>query len=461
MDNMRKFFFTERWQDILAYIFFSAGAALFVFFLIPHACSGLGCLVLFGLTGISMCCSLIFIITAFIRFGFIKRNLMIAVIWVLCVVVMFCTQVRMGSRLAQGYAECKRCDACLDSGGIWHAEGDYCEISPEAVIWQDLFNTILKVPETENLIAGFNEIKSSPECDYVHGIFSDRKGGEKGSVAGFYNKMKLVAGNLFVMPFAVDYGGSGSSFYLGLFTWKTLEPDSGRFRKEIKSIDSCFIGNRISIDKIRIFEDCRSGEKTVAVNYSGYSRGQNLAAKPEKCLTLFLNTSDVRFNDTHVLPCAKADMEVRSGRLGKSCIYHSIIIPCWHILVTYKSLDTIDFLFENNDDLFMKTRTGKVRVMKFSKIGPETVDEAIRYMAFKNTDKLPEGCVIKNYKELNRWAILAPNRKHDKTAASGFVCPLDAASVKKRYFTSLGNSILIFVDTGLIHLESVDFLLDE
>jgi hypothetical protein len=101
--------------------------------------------------------------------------------------------------------------------------------------------------------------------------------------------------------------------------------------------------------------------------------------------------------------------------------------------------------------------------MEFSKIASETIETVICYIAYGNTEKLPEDCVIKGDKTSNRWVITSLEEKEqDKIDRGQYAQPYDSST--ERYFTVLNGFVLAFIDTTnshLIDLESVEIFVND
>jgi hypothetical protein len=466
---MRKISFKKNWQDILAYLFFTIAVIFYIFFLLPHNCSGFGCVFLFGLIGISMFLTLIFIIIALMKLKFVKKNIIIGLLWLVFSVVLL-NEVRIGSTLSRSYMKFKQYNECLDMGGKWNSKEYYYEISPETIIRNHILDTKILVPETENLSVTFDDIKSDSINDYLYGTFSDKEGFDKGSVVGYHYKIKKVSKNLFVMPFSVNYGGSGTFFYVGLFSCK----DNSTTRKEKKKInylEAYLLGDRVKIDEVKIFEFSNlkhaTKEKIVVINYFGYKEKQSFAENPQNPLSTVLHIIDDKFVNPQTMSSEKIGKEIKCGKLGELCNYNSVIIPLWNsdgykAVITYRNTgNKINFILKDGEELFIKTPNGNIKFMELSKFVPATIEQAICLTAY-GKDELPKGYVLKGDKISNRWVITSTEEKQDNINCNPYVQSQDNST--ERYFTILDGFVLAFIDipdNHLIYLESVEMFMNE
>ena len=462
---MGKLSFKKSWREGFAYGFLMVGILLNIYFLLPDNCSGPGCLFGFGLIAVLLFFSFIFIVITLIKNRFVRKNIVLGTIWLFFSIILF-SQVHIGSTLDHGWMLFNKSDICFDNGGTWNYKGHYCEIAPEAIIKDHILDMTIPVPETEGLYVTFNDIKQYPDAVFAYGEFAGNKGMEKGSIAGYFTQIKKVSRNLFVMPFSVDFGGSGTFFYMGLFHWKVCDLEYGRQKKEMKYLDGYFLGDRIHITNVDIFNQ-KSGENKVVVDYLDYKESQTFAETPQNSLSAVLSVEDNKLANAKVLPSEKLNEKIKNGLLGKMCTYGQINIPLWNssgyeAVITYKNRkNKINFFLKNGYELFIKNKNRNIKIMEFSKIAPGTVEMAICYMAYGNND-LPAECVIKRIKP-NRWELISS--KKNRVDYDQYVRPSDDSV--KRYFTILNGFVLTFINipdhcnNKLIDLESVEVYLIE
>jgi len=453
--------FKKNWKEGIAYGFLIIAILLYIYFLLPNNCSGFGCLFGFGLISVLMLCSFVFIIIELIKNTFVRKKIVLGAIWLIFSIILL-GQIRIGSTLAHGWMLFNQSDSCLDDGGAWNYEGHYCEITPEAIIQNHILDITIPVPETERFCATFTEIKHYSDVAFAYGAFSDNKGIEKGSILGYYEQIKKVSTNLFVMPFSVDYGGSGTFFYIGLFHWKVCDLKYGRQKKEIKYLDAYFLGDRTEIIDVSIFTQ-NSGKNKVVV-YLDYNESQSFEEKPQNLLTVVLSIESNKFANTQMFSLKKLKEKIKNGKLGNICNYVQVNIPLWNsngyaAIITYKDNgNKINFFLKNGDELFIKNENGNMKIMEFSKIAPETIETAIRYMAYGNND-LPTECVIKRVHP-NRWLIISSEK--NRINCCPYVHSVDEQ--RNRYFTILDGFVVAFINIPnykLIDLESVEVYLIE
>jgi len=197
---MKKLSFKKNWREGFASAFLII--SLFLNVWVFTSCECLGCLFGFGLIGLTLFISFIFIIIAFIKNKFAAKNIILSIV-LLIFAISLIGEVRMGSHLSHSWQEFNQSDRCFDDGGAWNYEGNYCEMYPETIIRNHIFDMTIPIPGADGLAVTFNDIKSSHYSDVAYGEFFDQEGVKKGSVAGHYWQTKKISKNLFIMPFSV------------------------------------------------------------------------------------------------------------------------------------------------------------------------------------------------------------------------------------------------------------------
>ncbi len=123
------------------------------------------------------------------------------------------------------------------------------------------------------------------------------------------------------------------------------------------------------------------------------------------------------------------------------------------LVITYKRCndDGARFSVEEGRKLVLHHESGSRVIMQFSKIAPETIETAIRHMAYGDVD-LPIGCTIKKGTIPGRWTI--SSSEEDQINCGLYAQSYDHSIT--RYFAKL-HDFLAFIDVpegGLI--ESVE-----
>jgi len=214
-------------------------------------------------------------------------------------------------------------------------------------------------------------------------------------------------------------------------------------------VDTTIIAQEENIDKILL-------------NYLNYE-GTPPPETTEEMSSLIIEIKDIKFiNPQNFSPETAQEAYNKILSANKQCEFLQISVPLWNssgyeAIVPYKSCNDneISFSLENGEKLFLHTKNGKRKIMEFSKIASETLETAIRYMAYGEND-LPEGCFIKKVNSSNRWII--SSSEANQIDCGPYVQPYDDSSIS-RYFTVLNDFVLAFMDTSennLVDFESVE-----
>jgi len=146
---------------------------------------------------------------------------------------------------------------------------------------------------------------------------------------------------------------------------------------------------------------------------------------------------NIKDNYCDILQSKKGNCEIRQSR-----------VTLWNsggseVIVPYEKCnnDNIRFSLKNGDKLFLHNNSKNNKIMEFSKIAPETIEEAISFTAFES-EKLPEGCFLKKVKTPNRWVIAA--KEGNQVDCGPYSQPYD--DTVHRYFMVLDKYLLLFVD---------------
>ncbi len=84
----------------------------------------------------------------------------------------------------------------------------------------------------------------------------------------------------FLLPFFVNYGGSGTFLYLGLFSIE---------KNRVEHLNSMFIGDRVKLLNISAIDNIK-----VLLEYNGYKKGRAMSTIPDEHRTLNLLVKDKR-----------------------------------------------------------------------------------------------------------------------------------------------------------------------
>jgi len=137
-----------------------------------------------------------------------------------------------------------------------------------------LVNTEINIPETNLTV----QIKQNDQS-VLSAEFQDE--GTNGAIILDVEKLTLIAGPLFLMPFSINTDGSGVFEYVGLFGLKD---------QALIHIDSKFLGDRIRITGINsklLNPDIDSYQTTIS--YLTHTPEQSLSEEPTQATSFTLN----------------------------------------------------------------------------------------------------------------------------------------------------------------------------
>ncbi|HAJ96079.1 MAG TPA: hypothetical protein DCP02_07590 [Actinobacteria bacterium] len=269
-------FIRKNWDILLEYSF--AAIAIVLCIWVSRTCMGPGCLFGFSLVIIASLIAFIFMVITIIRK--VKQKDKAKKLYIIFAIIAIAAILILS--LIVGYFEFQKfnkIDECLDKGGTW-IDGK-CVIDVERMIQNHIFEMTIPVPETDNLSVKFNDIRSAPDQVIAYGEFSDKNGVGEGSMAGLYWQIKMLTPDLFIMPFYVNYGGSGEFGYLGLFSWRDMQ---------ITYLDMHFLDDRVDIDNIEGID-----EDSIMIDYHIHGIDQSFSEDPQEQVILQIDIMDNKF----------------------------------------------------------------------------------------------------------------------------------------------------------------------
>lgn len=174
-------------------------------------------------------------------------------------------------------------DQCVQAEGVLQKITQTCRQRIEKRIYKDLstaYPIVINTPEANKKIA-LDKQRQIENSFYVQGFYQaviaeaqDNKAPlyERTSIYLNLSKMRLLSTSAtgllyFAAPFAVNTGGSGVFFYIGLFAYDLQSRHSSH-------LDSVFLGDRIRAEKINLSGDM------IRVDFLAHGAGQAYADDP-------------------------------------------------------------------------------------------------------------------------------------------------------------------------------------
>lgn len=164
---------------------------------------------------------------------------------------------RNNTELAQMQQECE------ETGGIWNGNTQECELNildddvqpvsqtdqRVAIVEENIDTLAVTVPDMDDVVVPLDEV--SPRNDFAMGDFESDDGVVRGTVVALEDYITFVNGDQYLMPFAVNSGGSGEFVYLGLFMAEVSYDDTVQLVHQ----DSTSLGDRIDMQSIETIPD--------------------------------------------------------------------------------------------------------------------------------------------------------------------------------------------------------------
>lgn len=146
----------------------------------------------------------------------------------------------------------------------------------EGEVFEDLKSDIrsdriklrIDVPNSDGKIAVLTKGKEYANKRYMGAEFEVDGVHSRGSVIGLVDYLTFANSKSFVLPFYVNYGGSGTFLHLGYFKFNGLK---------IIHKDSVFIGDRVDVLKILVDDS-----KEIILEYNDYRKNRAMSTIPDK-----------------------------------------------------------------------------------------------------------------------------------------------------------------------------------
>jgi len=139
----------------------------------------------------------------------------------------------------------------------------------------------IDVPESDGAKVIFSHTGKFNDKKFTGSAFDIVGSSSKGSVVALLNDIEPLGIKQFLLPFFVNYGGSGTFLYIGLF-----EID----KKKIKHLDSIFVGDRVELLNISAVDNLK-----VILEYNDYKKGRSMSTIPDKYIKKDLLIEDKKF----------------------------------------------------------------------------------------------------------------------------------------------------------------------
>jgi hypothetical protein len=138
----------------------------------------------------------------------------------------------------------------------------------------------INVPESNGEKVTFSQTVKFDNTKFTGGIFNIVDSSAKGSVVALIDEIEPLGIKQFLLPFFVNYGGSGTFLYLGLFSIE---------KNRVEHLDSMFIGDRVELLNISVVDNIE-----IILEYNGYKKGRAMSTIPDEHKTLNLSIKDKR-----------------------------------------------------------------------------------------------------------------------------------------------------------------------
>jgi len=138
----------------------------------------------------------------------------------------------------------------------------------------------INIPESDGEKVTFSQTGKFNDKKFTNAGFGIVNSNTKGSVVALIDEIEQLGIRQFLLPFFVNYGGSGTFLYLGLFSIE---------KNRVEHLNSMFIGDRVKLLNISAIDNIK-----VLLEYNGYKKGRAMSTIPDEHRTLNLLVKDKR-----------------------------------------------------------------------------------------------------------------------------------------------------------------------
>ena len=136
----------------------------------------------------------------------------------------------------------------------------------------------VNVPESDGVRVSFSQTGKFNDQKFTGSGFVIKNSNAKGSVIALLEEIEPLGMKQFLLPFFVNYGGSGTFLYIGLFDIE---------KKSIHHLDSIFIGDRVALLNLSSQDNLEA-----LLEYNGYKRGRSMSTIPDNYTKISLFIKD-------------------------------------------------------------------------------------------------------------------------------------------------------------------------
>jgi hypothetical protein len=130
------------------------------------------------------------------------------------------------------------------------------------------------VPESDGSSVIFTKVGNFDNKKFTGAGFDIKNSSSKGSVMALLDEIEPLGMKQFLLPFFVNYGGSGTFLYIGLFDIVGTKTNH---------LDSLFIGDRVELLNLSATDNIE-----VLLEYNGYKEGKSMSTIPDELRKLNL-----------------------------------------------------------------------------------------------------------------------------------------------------------------------------
>jgi hypothetical protein len=142
----------------------------------------------------------------------------------------------------------------------------------------------IDVPQSDGKKVSFSKTTKFNNQKFAGSGFDISGSSSKGSVVALLEKIETLDSQQFLLPFFVNYGGSGTFLYIGLFD---------RNKNIIKHSDSILVGDRVELLNLKSVDDTN-----VILEYNDYKQNRSMSTIPDKYTKIVLKIKDKKILKT-------------------------------------------------------------------------------------------------------------------------------------------------------------------
>jgi hypothetical protein len=165
--------------------------------------------------------------------------------------------------------------------GIYFLKTEKSYIDIKSGIKSGSYALHVDVPESEGTRVVFSRTAEFSNHKFTGSGFDIKDSSAKGSVIALIDNIEPLGMKQFLLPFFVNYGGSGTFLYIGLFSID---------KKRINHLDSLFVGDRVELLNLTSVDNLK-----IILEYNGYKKGRSMSTIPDNYTKVDLLLKDNKF----------------------------------------------------------------------------------------------------------------------------------------------------------------------